>query len=83
MGANPDATSTADVMAYSRAHAMVNQWDFLAGTKAQLAEVWKTYGIYAQVEQGVVDHTPALFLIGQRGREQRIYLTAMAYFSVT
>ena len=74
--ANPDATSTADVMAYSRAHAMVNQWDFLAGTKAQLAEAWKKYGIYAQVEQGSVDHTPALFLIDQRGREQRIYLTA-------
>ena len=81
--ANPDATSAADVMAYSRAHAMVNQWDFLTGTKAQLAAVWKHYGIYAQVEQGVVDHTPALFLIGQRGREQRIYLTAMAYSSVT
>jgi cytochrome oxidase Cu insertion factor (SCO1/SenC/PrrC family) len=81
--ANPDATSAADVMAYSRAHAMVNQWDFLTGTKAQLAAVWKHYGIYAQVEQGVVDHTPALFLIGQRGREQRIYLTAMAYSSIT
>ena len=81
--ANPDATSTADVMAYSRAHAMVNQWDFLAGTKAQLAEVRKKYGIYAQVEQGVVDHTPVLFLIDQRGREQRIYLTAMAYSSIT
>jgi len=81
--ANPDAASTADVMAYSRAHAMVNQWDFLTGTKAQLAAVWKHYAIYDQIEQGVVDHTPALFLIDQHGREQRIYLTAMAYSSIT
>jgi cytochrome oxidase Cu insertion factor (SCO1/SenC/PrrC family) len=80
--ANPDATSTADVMAYSRARAMVNQWDFLTGTKTQLAAVWKDYAIYAQIEQGVVDHTPALFLIDQQGREQRIYLTAMAYSSI-
>ncbi len=80
--ANPDATSTGDVMAYSRAHAMVNQWDFLTGTRAQLAAVWRKYGIYAQIKQGVVDHTLALFLIDQRGREQRIYLTVMAYSSI-
>jgi cytochrome oxidase Cu insertion factor (SCO1/SenC/PrrC family) len=30
--ANPAATSVSDVMAYSRAHGMVNQWDFLTGT---------------------------------------------------
>ncbi len=29
--ANLDATAVSDVMAYSRAHAMVNQWDFLTG----------------------------------------------------
>ena len=61
----------------------LNQWDFLAGTKAQLAAVWQEYGIYAQVEQGVVDHTPALFVIDQPGRKQRIYLTAMAYSSIS
>jgi cytochrome oxidase Cu insertion factor (SCO1/SenC/PrrC family) len=68
---------------YSRARQMVNQWDFLAGTRAQLAAVWREYGIYAQVEQGVVDHTPAPFLIDQRGRERRIYLTAMACSSIS
>jgi len=34
--ANPRATSVPDVMAYSRAHGMVNQWDFLTGPLAQL-----------------------------------------------
>jgi cytochrome oxidase Cu insertion factor (SCO1/SenC/PrrC family) len=80
--ANPAATSVADVMAYSRAHGIVNQWDFLAGPKAQLAAVWKKYHIYAQIENGVVDHTPALYLIDQRGRERRLYMTQMAYASI-
>ena len=39
--ANPQATSVADVMAYSRAHGMVNQWDFLTGPLAQLQAVWR------------------------------------------
>lgn len=80
--ANPAATKVADVMAYSRAHGVVNQWDFLTGSLAQLRAVWHSYSIYAQIEKGLVDHTPALYVIGQNGREQKIYLTAMAYASV-
>jgi len=80
--ANPDATSVADVLAYSRAHGMVNQWDFLTGSPAQLKSVWNAYHIAVQVEQGQIDHTPALFVIDQQGREQKLYLTQMAYSSV-
>jgi cytochrome oxidase Cu insertion factor (SCO1/SenC/PrrC family) len=80
--ANPDATSVADVMAYSRAHAMVNQWDFLTGTRAQLAAVWKAYHIYVQIQAGQIDHTPALFVIDPQGRERTIYLTQMNYASI-
>ncbi len=80
--ANPDATTVADVLAYSRAHAMVNQWDFLTGSSAQLKAVWSSYHIAVQIEQGQIDHTPALFVIDQHGREQKLYLTQMAYSSV-
>jgi cytochrome oxidase Cu insertion factor (SCO1/SenC/PrrC family) len=80
--ANPTATSVADVLAYSRVHAMVNQWDFLTGPVAQLKAVWSEYHIAVQIEQGQIDHTPALFVIDQRGREQKLYLTQMAYSSV-
>ena len=31
---------------------------------------------------GTIDHTPATFVIDQRGRESRLYLTEMAYSSV-
>ena len=80
--ANPTATSVADVLAYSRVHGMVNQWDFLTGSPAQLKAVWNAYHIAVQIEQGQIDHTPALFVIDQRGREQKLYLTQMAYSSV-
>jgi cytochrome oxidase Cu insertion factor (SCO1/SenC/PrrC family) len=81
--ANPAATSTADVMAYSRSHGLVNQWDFLTGTLPELKAVWRHYDIYVQIVKGQVDHTPALFIIDARGREQKIYLTTMAYASIT
>jgi cytochrome oxidase Cu insertion factor (SCO1/SenC/PrrC family) len=80
--ANPTATSVADVLAYSRVHGMVNQWDFLTGSPAQLRAVWNEYHIAVQIEQGQIDHTPALFVIDQHGREQKLYLTQMAYSSV-
>ena len=80
--ANPNATSVADVLSYSRAHGMVNQWDFLTGSLAQLKSVWGAYHIAVQIEQGQIDHTPALYVINQQGREQKLYLTQMAYSSV-
>src|SRR5579862_4372725 len=81
--ANPDAITTGDVLSYSRAHGMVNQWDFLTGSLAQLKATWAKYHIAVQIEQGQIDHTPALFIIDQRGREQKLYLTQMAYSSVS
>ena len=82
VNANPHAGSVADVLAYSRAHGMVNQWDFLTGSGAQLEATWRAYHIAVQVQQGQIDHTPALFVIDQQGREQKIYLTQMAYSSI-
>ena len=80
--ANPKARNVADVLAYSRAHGMVNQWDFLTGSPAQLQAVWRAYHVYVQIQRGQIDHTPALYVIDQRGRERKIYLTAMAYASI-
>jgi cytochrome oxidase Cu insertion factor (SCO1/SenC/PrrC family) len=81
--ANPDAIAVSNVLAYSRVHAMVNQWDFLTGTAAQLKKVWTDYGIAVQVQSGQIDHTPALYVIDQQGKLQKVYLTQMAYSSVT
>jgi cytochrome oxidase Cu insertion factor (SCO1/SenC/PrrC family) len=79
---NAGATAPSDVLAYSQAHAIVNQWDFLTGPAAQLKKVWAAYHIEVQIAQGNIDHTPALFVIDQQGRLQKVYLTQMAYSSV-
>src|SRR5579859_8162041 len=76
--ANPDAITTGDVLSYSRTHGLVNQWDFLTGSLAQLKATWAKYHIAVQIEQGQIDHTPALFIIDQQGRERKLYLTQMA-----
>jgi protein SCO1/2 len=80
--ANPDAISTADVLSYSRTHGLVNQWNFLTGSLADLKATWTKYDIAVQIEQDQIDHTPALFVIDQQGRERKLYLTQMAYSSV-
>ncbi len=52
--ANPDATRVADVLSYSRAHGLVNQWDFLTGSLAQLKAAWGLYHIAVQIQGGTV-----------------------------
>jgi cytochrome oxidase Cu insertion factor (SCO1/SenC/PrrC family) len=80
--ANPDAITTADILSYSRTHGLVNQWDFLTGSLADLKTTWTKYDIAVQIENDQIDHTPALFVIDQQGRERKLYLTQMAYSSV-
>jgi hypothetical protein len=81
--ANPQATSVSDVLSYSQAHGLVNHWDFLTGSLTQLKAVWGAYHIAVQIEQGMIDHTPAVYVIDTRGREQKIYMTQMNYSSIT
>ena len=80
--ANPDAISTADVLSYSRTHGLVNQWNFVTGSLAELKSTWTKYHVAVQIENDQIDHTPALFVIDQQGRERKLYLTQMAYSSV-
>src|SRR5207237_1789493 len=82
LNANPAATSIRDVRAYSELHGMLNQWHFLTGSRAQLTRVWRAYNIAAQIQQGQIDHTPALYVIDPAGRERKLYLTVMAYAAV-
>ena len=70
------------MLAYSRAHGLVNQWDFLTGSLAKLRAAWDAYHIAVQIERGQIDHTPALFVIDRSGREQKLYLTQIAYSSI-
>jgi cytochrome c biogenesis protein CcmG/thiol:disulfide interchange protein DsbE len=80
--ANPDATPISDVRAYSRAHGMLHEWDFVTGSLPSLKRVWRAYKIEVQIEQGQIDHTPALFVIDSQGRLAKLYMTQMSYDSV-
>jgi cytochrome oxidase Cu insertion factor (SCO1/SenC/PrrC family) len=82
IGANPEKTEVKWVRAYSRAHRMMHKWRFLTGSLPELKRVWREYGIAAAVIDGSIDHTPATYVIDSRGRESRLYETAMAYSSV-
>jgi hypothetical protein len=80
--ANPTATAIADVRRYSELHGMVHAWRFMTGSLAELKQVWKAYKIDVAIQQGQIDHTPALFVIDQRGRERMVYLTQMSFASI-
>ncbi|MGN6871303.1 MAG: redoxin domain-containing protein, partial [Solirubrobacteraceae bacterium] len=80
--ANPTATQVKDVRSYSELHGMVHQWHFLTGSLPALKQVWKAYKIDVAIEQGQIDHTPALFVIGPDGRLARLYLTQQSYAAV-
>jgi len=82
VGANPEATEVKWVRAYSQAHGMMHKWRFLTGSLPELKRVWHAYGIEATVVKGLIDHTPATYVIDSRGRFSRLYLTQMAYSSV-
>jgi len=80
--ANPTARSVGEVRAYSTVHDMFDKWHFLTGSLSQLKRVWAAYHVASEVEHGQIDHTPALFVLDQRGFERKVYLTEMAYASV-
>jgi cytochrome oxidase Cu insertion factor (SCO1/SenC/PrrC family)/thiol-disulfide isomerase/thioredoxin len=82
VGANPAATETRWVRAYSEAHGMMHAWHFLNGPLAQLKRVWHAYGIEAQIVAGQVDHTPAVYVIDGQGELSRLFMTQMSYSSV-
>jgi cytochrome oxidase Cu insertion factor (SCO1/SenC/PrrC family)/thiol-disulfide isomerase/thioredoxin len=80
--ANPKATAVSDVRAYSRDHGMLHEWRFLTASLPQLRSVWHAYGIDVQIQQGQIDHTPALYVIDPAGRLRRLYQTQMSYATI-
>ena len=80
--ADPKATSIEDVLSYSQLHGMLGHWQFLTGSLPQLEHVWRRYGIQADVERGLISHTPALYMIDTQGRLRKLYLTQQSYSAV-
>ena len=82
VAANPVATQVKWVRDYSVAHGMLDKWLFLTGSLSRLERVWHSYAIGAAVVQGMIDHTPATYVISPKGRETRLFISQMSYSSV-
>ena len=80
--ANPHAISLEDVASYTRLHGLLGRWHFLTGTLPALTRVWRAYNIQADVQRGLIAHTPALFIISPDGREAKVYVTQQSYSAV-
>ena len=80
--ANPEATSVASVRAYTSAHGLAGSWRFLTADPTRLRHVWRAYGIEAELVHGLIDHTPALYVIDRHGVERRLYMTEDSYSAV-
>lgn len=80
--ANPKATSIADVLSYSQLHGMLGRWHFLTGSLPQLKRVWSDYHVEADIQHGLIEHTPALYVIDPQGRLRRVYVTQQSYSAV-
>jgi cytochrome oxidase Cu insertion factor (SCO1/SenC/PrrC family)/thiol-disulfide isomerase/thioredoxin len=80
--ANPKATQIEDVLSYTELHGLIGRWDFLTGSLPQLKSVWRAYGVQADIERGLISHTPALYVIDPAGRLRELYMTQQSYASV-
>jgi cytochrome oxidase Cu insertion factor (SCO1/SenC/PrrC family) len=71
---NPYHTSVSAMAAYSRAHGLVTipGWHFFTGPVPQLRTVWQRYHIAVDAPNPDADvqHTSAVYVIDQRGRER-------------
>lgn len=76
VNANPDATSLAEVQAWSINHGMLHQWLFLTGSAQQLQAIYHLYNVYDQVDaNGNATHNPVTFIIDATGHERLYFET--------
>jgi protein SCO1/2 len=61
---------------FTNAHNMQDYWHYLIGTSKQLSAVWSGYNIYAQAQQTNVNHTMAVYVIDQQGKERTYFDTS-------
>jgi cytochrome oxidase Cu insertion factor (SCO1/SenC/PrrC family)/thiol-disulfide isomerase/thioredoxin len=79
---NPNATSIKWIAAYTRAHGLGGQWQYLTGPLPKLSRVWRSYHLGVRTEDGQIDDTPEIYLIDSRGKLAEIYQTQPTYSSI-
>jgi cytochrome oxidase Cu insertion factor (SCO1/SenC/PrrC family) len=74
---DPAGDGAASVRSAARRWRMGSNWRWLTGSRAQLAAVWRSYGIVVSPRAGDVVHGSALYLVDARGDERAGYLAPL------
>jgi len=74
---DPAGDSAASVRSAARRWRMGSNWRWLTGTRAQLAAVWRSYGIVVRPTTPDVVHGSAVYLLDARGDERAGYLAPL------
>jgi protein SCO1/2 len=67
---HPEADSASNIASFASAHGLRDPFYWLTGTRAQLAEVWNSYGVAVQVAKSDIVHTSLIYLIDRKGYER-------------
>ncbi len=74
---DPEGDTKRAVWRFSRRHGMLDRWQYLTGTRRQLARIWRAYYVYAPPRSAPrvlqEQRTPATYLIDARGRERVLF----------
>jgi len=70
---DPIGDTPAAVQSFSKAHSMTNYWHYLIGSQQQLSPVWSSYDIYQQASKQSINHSMAIFVIDQQGKERTYF----------
>lgn len=70
---DPQRDTPAAAQSFSQAHNMTQYWHYLIGSQQQLSPVWSSYNIYVQAQKKEINHSMAVFVIDQQGKERTYF----------
>lgn len=73
---DPKRDDQAAALNFTKAHNMQDYWHYLIGSSKELSAVWSGYNIYAQAQQNNVNHSMAVYVIDQQGKERTYFDTS-------
>jgi protein SCO1 len=73
---DPKRDDQAAALNFTKAHNMQDYWHYLIGSNKELSAVWSGYNIYAQAQQNNVNHSMAVYVIDQQGKERTYFDTS-------
>ena len=70
---DPAGDTRRSVLRFRAEHALLPQFDYLIGTRKQLAAVWRSYSVTTRAESGLVAHASFTLLVDRAGSDRIVY----------